>query len=173
MWELEDKESWAPKNLCFQTVVLEKTLENPLDSKEVKPINPKGNQLWIFIGTTVVEAEIPILWPPDAKNWVTEKRPWCWERLKAKREGAAEDEMVREHHWLDGHEFEQTPGDSGRQRCLVCYIQSMELQRVGDDLASKLQQHENKPNNKNMKCIYRVLKISLYIEELPFFFFWN
>ena len=86
MWELDHKESWVPKNWCFWTVVLEKTLESPLDCKEIKPVNPKGNQSWMFIGRTDVEAEAPILWPPDAKNWhhwQHWKRPWCWERLKA------------------------------------------------------------------------------------------
>ena len=82
MWELDNKKGWAPKNWCLQTVVLEKTLESPLDWKETKPVNPKRNQPWIFIGRTDVEAEAPILWPPDEK-----KRPWCWERLKARREG--------------------------------------------------------------------------------------
>ena len=84
MWNLDNKESWAPKNWCFWTVVLEKTLESPLDCKEVKLINPKGNQSWIFTGRTDAEAEAPILWPPDVKNW---KRPWCWERLKTGAEG--------------------------------------------------------------------------------------
>ena len=78
MWKLNHKEGWPPKNWCFQTVVLENTLESPLDSKEIKPVNPKGNQLWIFIGRTDAEAEAPILWLPDAKSWLTHwKRPWC------------------------------------------------------------------------------------------------
>ena len=82
MWELDNKKGWGPKNWCFWTVVSEKTLESPLDCKEVKSVNPKGNQSWIFIGRTDAEAETPILWPPDAKNsyW---KRSWCWEKLKA------------------------------------------------------------------------------------------
>ena len=83
MWELDYKESWAPKNWCSWTVVLEKTLESPLDCK----VKPKGNQSWIFIGRTDAEAETPILWPPDAKNWLIWKRPWCWERLKAGGDG--------------------------------------------------------------------------------------
>ena len=83
MWELGHKQSWMSKNWCFWTLVLEKTLESPLDCKEIKPVNPKGNQSRIFIGRTDAEAEAPILWPPDAKNWLTGKRPWCWERLKA------------------------------------------------------------------------------------------
>ena len=85
MWELDCKESWVPKNWCFWTVVLEKTLESPLDYKEIQPVHPKGNQSWIFIGRTA-EAENPILWPPDAKNRFIGK-DWCWERLKVGAEG--------------------------------------------------------------------------------------
>ena len=88
MWELDYKESLAPKNWCFWTVVLEKTLESPLDYKEIQPVHPKGNQSWIFIGRTDAEAKTPVLWPPDSKNWLW-KRPWCWERLKA---GGEEDD---------------------------------------------------------------------------------
>ena len=88
MWELDYEESWAQKNWCFWTVVLEKTPESPLDCKEIQPVLPKGNQSWIFIGRTDVEAETPILWPPDVKRWLTLfKRPWCWERLRAGGEG--------------------------------------------------------------------------------------
>ena len=88
MWDLDDldyNESWALKNWCFWAVVLEKTLESPLDCKEIKPVHPEGNQSWIFIGRT--DAETPILWPPDEKNWLNWKRSWCWERLKAGGEG--------------------------------------------------------------------------------------
>ena len=87
MWELDCKESWAPKNWCFWTVVLEKTLEYPLDCKEIQPVHPKGNQFWIFTGRTEAEAETLRHWPHDAKNWLLGKRPWCWERLKAGGEG--------------------------------------------------------------------------------------
>ena len=183
MWELDHKEGWALKNWCFRTVVLEKTLENPLDCK-INQVNPKGIQPWIFIGRTNAETEAPIVWSPDAKSQLTGKDPdagkvkviqlcqtlrdpmdcsppgssvhgilqarilelvafsfsrgspqprdwtqvshiaggfftiwatreaWCWEMLKAKREGAAEDETVKWHHWFNGHEFEQTLGDS-------------------------------------------------------------
>ena len=86
MWELDHKESWAQKNWCFWTVVLEKTLESPLDSKEIKPVNPKGNQSWIFTGRTYAEVGVPILWPPDVEL-TYQKRPWCWERVKAGGEG--------------------------------------------------------------------------------------
>ena len=85
--ELYHKESWAPKNGYFWTVLLEKTLDSPLDCKEIQPVYPKGNQSWILIGRTDAEAEAPVLWPPDAKNWLIGKRPWCWERLKAGEEG--------------------------------------------------------------------------------------
>ena len=106
MWELDYKQSWALKNWCFWTVVLEKTLENPLDCKEIQPVHTKGNQSWIFIGKTAVEAETPILWPPRVKNWLIWKDPdagkgWRWEE-----KGMTEDEMVRSHHRLNGHECE-------------------------------------------------------------------
>ena len=87
MWELDYKESWVPTNWCFWTVVLEKTLESPLGWKEIQPVHPEGNQSWIAFGRTDTEAETPILGPPDAKNWLIGKRPWCWERLKPGGEG--------------------------------------------------------------------------------------
>ena len=86
IWESDHKEGWAPKNWCFGTMVLEKTLESPLDCKEIKPVHPKRIQPWIFIGRTDAEVEAPILWPPGMKSWLTGKRYWCWERLKAKEE---------------------------------------------------------------------------------------
>ena len=106
MWELDCEEGWAPKNWCFWTVVLVGTVESPLDCKEIQPVNPKENQSWIYIGRTDVEAETPILWPPDAKNWLLRKDPdagkdWRWEE-----KGMTEDEMVGWHHRLDGHGFE-------------------------------------------------------------------
>ena len=109
MWELDYKEIWAPKNWCFWTVVLEKTLESPLDCKEIQSVHLKGKQSWIFIGRTNAEAETPILWPPNGKSWLICKNPdsgkdWRWEE-----KGTTEDEMVGWHHWLDGHEFEQAP----------------------------------------------------------------
>ena len=87
MWEMDYKESWALKNSCFWTLVLEKTLESPLDCKEIQPVHPKGDQSWVFIGRTHGEAETPILWPPDVKSWLIWKRPWCWGRLRAGGEG--------------------------------------------------------------------------------------
>ena len=119
MWELDYKESWAPKNWCFWIVVLEKTLESPLDSKEIKPVHPKGNQPWIFIGRTDAEAETPILWPPDLRNWHVGKDPDAGKDWRQEK-GTTEDEMVGWHHRLNGHEFEQTPGVGDGQGSLAC-----------------------------------------------------
>ena len=119
MWVLDHKEGWVPKNWCFWIVVLEKTLESLQDSKEIKPVNLKGNQPWTFIGRT--DAVAPILcdamWCEELTHW---KRPWCWERLKVGGEGPTKDAKVGWHHWLNGHEFEQTLGDSGGQGSLEC-----------------------------------------------------
>ena len=117
MWELDHKESWALKNWCFWTVV-EKTLESSLDWKEIKPVNPKGDQSWIFIGRT--DDEAPILWPPDAKNWLIGKDPDAGKDWGQEEKEVAEDETVGWHHWLNGHEFEKTLGDNEGQGSLVC-----------------------------------------------------
>ena len=106
MWELDYKESWAPNNWCFWTVVLEKTLESPLDSKEIQPVHPKGYQSWIFIGRTNAEADTPIFWPPDVKNWLIWKDPDAEKDWGREEKGMVEDEMVGWHHWLNRHEFE-------------------------------------------------------------------
>ena len=118
MWELDHKESWVLKKWCFWTVVLEKTLERPLDSKEIKPVNPKGNQPWIFIGRT--DAEAPILWPPDAKNWLIGKDPDAGKDWRQAEKGTTEDEVVGWHHRLNGPEFGQAPGFGNGQGSLVC-----------------------------------------------------
>ena len=110
MWELDHKESWMLKNWCFWTVVLEKTLESPLDYKEIQPVHSKGNQSWIFIGRMGSEAEVPIFWPLDMKNWVTRKDTDAGKDQRQEEKGTTEDEMVGWHHWFNGHEFEQTPG---------------------------------------------------------------
>ena len=104
---LDHEESWALNNWCFWTVVLEKTLERPLDCKEVQPVHPKGNQSWIFTGRTDAEAEAPILWPLDAKNWHLGKDPDAGKDWRQEEKGTTEDELVGWHHQLDGHEFEQ------------------------------------------------------------------
>ena len=105
MWELGYKESWAPKNWCFWTVVLERTLESPLDCKEIQPVHPKGEQSWVFIERTDVEAETPILWPSVVKNWFIGKDPDAWKDWRLERKWSTEDEMVGWHHWLNGHGF--------------------------------------------------------------------
>ena len=120
MWELDYKESWASKNWCSLTLVLETTLESPMDCKEIKPDNPKGNQPWIFIGRTDAEVEAPTLWPPDTKNWLTRKDPDAGKDWGQEEKGTTEDEMVGWHHWLNGHESEQVPGDGEGQESLAC-----------------------------------------------------
>ena len=107
MWELDYKEStWVLKNWCFWNVVLEKTLESPLDSKEIKPLSPQGTQSWIFIGMTDAEAETLILWPYDVKNWLIGEDSDVGKDWKQEEKGMTEDEMIGWHHWLNGHEFE-------------------------------------------------------------------
>ena len=113
-------ESWAPKNWCLWTVELEKTLQSPLDSKEIQPVHPKGNQSRIFIGRTDAEAEASILWPPDTKNWLSWKDPDAGKDWWQEKKGMTEDEMVGQHHWLDGYEFEQAPGVGDGQGSLLC-----------------------------------------------------
>ena len=122
-------------NWYFQTVVLEKTSAHPLDYMEVKPVNPKGNQPWLFIGRT--DAEAPIFWPPDAKSWLIGKDPDAGKHWRQKEKGVTENEMVRQHYQSNGHEFQQTLGNSEGQRSLACYIQSMGLQRLGHDLVAE------------------------------------
>ena len=127
------EESWAPKNWCFWTVVLEKTLESPLDCEEIQPVHPKGDQSWMFIGRADAEAETPILWPPDVKSWLTGKDPDAGKDWRLEEKEMTEDEMVGWHHWLDGHEsgswwWTGKPG----------VLQSMGSQRVGHDWVSEL-----------------------------------
>ena len=138
MQELDHKEGWVTKNWCFCTLVLEKTLESPLDCKEIQPVHPKGNQLWIFIGRT--DAEAPILWPPDVKSRLTGKDPDAGKDWRQMEKGATEDEMVGWHHQLNsfGHESEQIPGDSGGQRSLVCC--SLWGHRIRHNLVTEQQQ---------------------------------
>ena len=119
MWELENKKGWVQKNWCLLTMVLEKTLESPLDCKEIKPVNPKGNQSWIFIGRTDAEAETSTLWPPDVKNWLTEKDPDAGKDWRREEKGTTEDEMVGWHHQLNGHKSEQALGVGDGQGSLA------------------------------------------------------
>ena len=120
MWELDYKESWVPKNWCFWTAVLEKTLESPLECKEMQPVHPKGNQSWLVIGRTNAEAETPLVWPPDAKNWLIGKDPDAGKDWRQEEKWMTEDKMVGWCHWLNGHEFEQTLGVGDGQGGLVC-----------------------------------------------------
>ena len=117
MWDLDYTESWGPKNWCFWIVVVEKTLESPLDCKEIQPVNPKGNQHCIFIGRT--EAEAPIFWP-NAKSWLIRKDSDAGKDWRQEEKGATEDMMIGWHYRLNGHEFEQTPRDGEGQGSLVC-----------------------------------------------------
>ena len=120
MWELDYKESWVPKNWCFWTVVLEKTLESHLDCKEIQPVHPKGDQSWVFIVRTDFEIETPILWPPDAKCWLIWKDPDVGNDWGQEEKGMTEDEMVGWYHWLNGHGFGWTPGVGDGQGGMAC-----------------------------------------------------
>ena len=136
MWELDYKESWAPKNLGFSPVVLKNTLESPLDCKEIQPVHPRGNQSSIFIERTDAEAEIPVFWPPDVKNWLIWKDSDAGKDWKQEEKGTTEDEMVGWHHRLNGHEFDEFRswwwiGKPG-------VLQSMGLQRFGHYWAAEL-----------------------------------
>ena len=146
MRELDYKESWAPKNWCFWTVVLEKTLEYPLDCKEIKLVNPKGNQSWIFMGRTNAEAEAPILWPPDAKSWLIWKDPDTGKNWRQEEKGMTKDNIVGWHHQLNGHEFQQALGVSDGQWSLVCCSPwgSKELDMTGHSTQSKRRRKRRK-----------------------------
>ena len=120
MWELDHEQGWSSKNWCFQTVVMEKALESPLDCK-IKPVHPKGNQSWIFIGRTDAKAETPVLWPPDGKIWHSGKDLDAGKDWRREEKGMTEDEMVGCHCWLNAHEFKQTSRDSEGQGSPVCY----------------------------------------------------
>ena len=137
MWELDYKESWAQENWCFWTVVLEKTLESPLDCNEIQPVHPKGDQSWVFVGRTDAEAETPILWPPDVKSWLIGKDPDAGEDWGREKKGTTEDEMVGCHHWPNGPRF------GLNSRSWWCtrrpgVLQFMGSQWVGHDWANEL-----------------------------------
>jgi len=142
MWELDNKESPVLKNWCIWTVVLEKTLESPLDCKEIQPVHPKADQTWVFIGRTDVEAETSILWSPDAKNWLILKDPDAGKDWGREEKGTTGDEMVGWHHQLNGPEFEWTPGVGDGQGGLSCCSpwgrKESGSQRVGHDWATEL-----------------------------------
>ena len=154
--ELDYKESWVPKNWCFWTVVLEKTLESPLDCKEIHPVHPKGDQSWVFIGGTDVEAETPILWP-DAKSWLIWKDPDAGKDWGQEEKGMTEDEMVGWHHQLNGHGFGWTSGVGDGQGGLACWCSWG--RRVGHDWATELSwgwgNHSQIPSSCVMEMILR------------------
>ena len=118
MWELDHKEGSMPKDWCFWTVVLEKTLESPLNCKEIQPVHPKGSQSWLFIGRTDFEPETPILWPPDVKSWLIRKDLGAGKDWRQEEKGTTEDQILGRHHWLEGHEFEQAPATGEGQGSL-------------------------------------------------------
>ena len=135
MWELDCEEIWAPKNWCFWTVVLEKTLESPLDCKEIQPVHPKGDQSWDFFGRADVEAETLILWLPHVKIWLIGKDPDAVKDWGQEDKGTTEDEMAGWHHWLDGRESWWTPRVGDGQGGV---LQFMGLQRVRHNWATEL-----------------------------------
>ena len=139
MWELDHKEGWVLKNWWFWTVVLEKTLENPLDCKEIKPVHPKGDQPWIFIGRTDADAEAPILWPPDGNSRLTGKDPNAGKDWRQKSRGWQRMRWLEWHHQFNGHELGQTLGDSEGQGGRMC-CSPWDCKESRDDLATK-QQH--------------------------------
>ena len=145
MWESDCEEGWAPKNWCFWTVVLEKTLESPLDCKEIQPVQSKGDRSWAFFGRTDAKAETPILWPLHVKNWLIGKGPDLGRDWGQEEKGTTEDEMAGWHHRLNEHEFGWTPGVGDGQGGLACC--NSWGHRVGHDWATEL--------NWIFSCIYR------------------
>ena len=130
MWELKHKESWASKNWCFWTVVLDQTLESPLDCKEIQPVHPKGNQFWIFTGRTDAGTEAPKLWPPDVNSQLIRKDPDAGKDWRQEETGTTEDQLVGWHHWLNGHEFSKTPGDGEGQGSLNAAVHGVAESRT-------------------------------------------
>ena len=175
MWELDYKESWVPKNWCFWTVVLEKTLESPLDCKEIQPVHPKGDQSWVFIGRTDVEAETPILWSPVAKSWVIWKDSDAGKDWGQEEKGMTKDEMVGWHHRLNEHESGWTPGVGDGQGVVAS-------QRVRHNWATELNWTKEKVSclpvkefNKmwdqwSSNCNFWLTCIILSEYQYPFFF---
>ena len=128
MWELDHKEGWGPKNWCFWTMVLEKTLESALDCKEIKPAHPKGNQSWIFIGRTDAEAETPIVWPPDAKNWLIRKDPDSGKDWRQQEKGTTQDEVAGWQHRLNGHESDKPRGVMMDREAMVHWVRKSQTE---------------------------------------------
>ena len=165
MWELDYEESWALKNWCFWTVVLEKTLESPLDCKEIQPVHPKGNQSWTFIGRTDAKAEAPILWPPDVKNWLIGKDPDAGKDWKQEEKGTIKDEMIGWHHWFDGHEFEKALSIGDGQGSLACCSPWGHKESDTNDW-TKLNNKTNEPPILNHLHSWKALQLLLLKEDL-------
>ena len=163
MWESDYKESWTLKNWCFWTVVLEKILETPLDCKEIKPINLKGNQSWIFTGRTDAEAETPVLWPSDVKNWLFRKDPDAGKDWRQEEKGMT----GPWYQWLDGHEFKQAPGVGDGQRSLACcspwgHKKSDKTERLNNNLCMHLGQEAMIKSYRNWKIEIFFLLAKVY-----------
>ena len=156
MWEVDYKESWAPKNWCFWTV-LEKTLESPLDCKEIKPVSCKGNQSWIFIGRTDAEAEAPVLWPPDAKSWLIRKNPDAGEDWRQEKKGMTEDEMVGCYHWLSRWVWANSRRQWRTESLVCCSLWGCKESDTTEWLS----------NNKNAQLV-NVFKLSLKVLSFGF-----
>ena len=139
MWELDHKRGWVPKNWCLQIIVLEKTLDSPLDYREIKPVNPKRNQPWMFIGRTDDKAEAQVLWPPDVMSWLIGRDPDAGKYQRQEEKEVTETEMVGWHHRFNGHEFEQIEWSTGKPGM----PRSMGLQRVRHDFEIEQQQHSD------------------------------
>ena len=168
LWELDYKKSWNPKNWCFWTADLEKTLESPLDCKEFQRVHPKGNHSWLFTGKTDTEAEAQIFWPPDAKNWLLGKDLDAGKDWRQEEKGTPEDEMVGWHHWFDGHEFEQAPGVGDGQESLE-YCSPWGC-RVGNDWVTEL----NWSIRFSIHIVMQLLSLSIsWIFHLPKLKLWT
>ena len=170
MWELDCEEGWVPKNCCFWTVVLEKTLEGPLDCKEIQPVHPKGDQSWVLIRRTDIEAETPIFWPPDVKNWLIGKDPDAGKDWGQEEKQMTEDEMVGWHHRLGGHGFGWTPGVGDGQGGLVCCAswgckESNMTERLNWTQPSTRKEYKKNP--------LKTVLYYLYFEMIVFWIYWG
>ena len=167
MWELDCEESWALKNWCFGTVVLEKTLESSLDCKEIQPVHSKGDQPWDFFGKNDAKAETPVLWPPHAKSWLIGKDSDAGSDWGQEEKGMTEDEMAGWHHWLDGHDFEWTPGIGDGEGGLVCCDS---WGRKESDMTEQLNWTKlNCPNSETW--FYRVIILLNFMITILYFLF--
>ena len=164
MWELDHKGGWAPKNRCIRTAVLENTLESPLDCKEIKPVNAKGNQSWMFTGRTDAETEAPILWPPDAKSQLTGIDSDAGKDRRQEEKGTTEDDMVGWHHQLYGHEFEPTPRDGEGKGSLACAVHGIAKSQT--QLSGRTTEQQQVAVKKSLKAPKKV-KSLMVVSSIP------